>query len=173
MIQLRELREDDAPLMLEWMHDTEVQKGLQKNMLSMQIEDAEKFCRNSKIPNEIQSGDSLNYAIVDESDEYIGTISLKDIDLVNMSAEYAISTRRKAWGKGYAGQASKLLLDKAFNCYKLHKVYLTVLADNERAIHLYEKCGFKKEGQLREHILKDHKYIDWCLYGILANEYNK
>lgn len=63
------------------------------------------------------------------------------------------------------------LLNKAFNEYGLHRVYLTVFADNESAIHLYEKCGFIKEGQLRKHIYKDGKYVDWCLYGILAEEF--
>ncbi|WP_044935272.1 GNAT family N-acetyltransferase [Pseudobutyrivibrio sp. LB2011] len=168
---LRELKVDDAPLMLEWMHDEEVQKGFQKKMLDMTIDNATSFCESSKIPEELTEGVSVHFAIADSNDEYQGTISLKDISLNNKSAEYAISLRRASWGKGLAKAASKELLDKAFNEYGLHRVYLTVLADNERAIHLYEKCGFKKEGQLRKHIYKDGKYVDWCLYGILAEEF--
>ena len=171
MIHLRELRPEDAPLMLEWMHDSQVQKGFQKDMSSMTIEDAKKFCANSKITDTISEGQSLNFAFASEEDEYLGTISLKDISIVNKTAEYAISMRRAAWGHGYAFEASMLLLEKAFCYYGLHRVFLTVFADNERAIHLYEKCGFKKEGQLRKHIHKDGEYVDWCLYGILDDEY--
>ncbi len=170
-IKLRQLQKKDASLMLEWMHDPEVQKGFQRDMASMKLEDTEAFCEQSIIPKQLQDGDSLHFAFVDEKDEYLGTISLKDINLTNKSAEYAISLRRVAWGKGYAKHASLLLLDKAFNEYELHRVFLTVLADNDKAIHLYERCGFKKEGQLRQHIFKDGKYVDWCLYGILADEF--
>ncbi|MBE6024735.1 MAG: GNAT family N-acetyltransferase [Cellulosilyticum sp.] len=170
VVYLRELKAEDAPLMLEWMHDSEVQKGFQKDMTSMTIDNAKAFCENSKIKDTISDGESLNYAFVNESDEYLGTISLKDISITNKTAEYAISMRRAVWGHGYAKAASMLILEKAFGDLGLHKVFLTVLADNERAIHLYEKCGFKKEGQLREHIYKDGKYVDWYLYGILENE---
>ena len=173
MIHLRELRPEDAPLMLEWMHDSLVQRGFQKDMSSMTIEDARQFCANSKITDIVSEGQSLNFAFANELDEYLGTISLKDISLVNKTAEYAISMRRAAWGQGNALEASKLLLDKAFCEYGLHRVFLTVFADNDRAIHLYEKCGFKKEGQLRKHIYKDGKYVDWCLYGILEDEYRE
>ncbi len=169
---LRELKEDDAPFMLEWMHDNEVQKGFQKKMLDMTLDDAIFFCQSSKIPKKLAEGVSVHFAITDSNDEYQGTISLKDISLNNKSAEYAISLRRTSWGKGLAKAASLELLKKAFNEYGLHRVYLTVFADNERAIHLYEKCGFKKEGQLRKHIYRDGKYVDWCLYGILSEEFN-
>ena len=42
----------------------------------------------------------------DQDDEYLGTISLKNIDLKNKNAEYAISTRKKARGTGANQQAT-------------------------------------------------------------------
>ncbi len=171
MIKLRQLRKADAPLMLEWMHDPEVQKGFQRDMSSIKLEDAEAFCEKSIIKDNPADGESLNFAIVNESDEYLGTISLKDIDLKNKHAEYAISMRRCAWGNGNAKAASALLLEKAFNEYGLNRVFLTVLADNIRARKLYEKCGFIKEGILRKHLFRGGEFADWCLYGILADEF--
>jgi len=43
----------------------------------------------------------------------------------------------------------KALLDIADNWLMLVRVELTVFEDNERAIHLYEKLGFEKEGLMR------------------------
>lgn len=37
---------------------------------------------------------------------------------------------------------------------KLHRVDLEVLEYNNRAIHCYEKCGFKIDGILRESAIK-------------------
>lgn len=51
---------------------------------------------------------------------------------------------------------------------KVHRVELTVVADNHRAITLYEKVGFKREGLKRENYLdEDGKYHDEVEMGIL------
>lgn len=53
----------------------------------------------------------------------------------------------------------------------LHRIYLTVLADNIAAIKLYEKCGFVLEGELRDHLFLNGRYVSWKLYGMLEEEY--
>ncbi len=51
---------------------------------------------------------------------------------------------------------------------RLHRVELTVVADNHRAIRLYEKVGFQREGLKRENYLgEDGKYHDEIIMGIL------
>lgn len=42
----------------------------------------------------------------------------------------------------------------------LHRVELSVHADNARAIALYEKIGFLHEGLARDAIMIDGRYID-------------
>ena len=89
------------------------------------------------------------------------------------SAEMAISVRRKAKGQGVAKKAVGILLKKCFNEMELHRVYLTVLADNIVAIRFYEKCGFVYEGELRDHLFIKGNYISWKLYGMLEDEYSE
>ena len=173
-IMLRPLKKQDANFMLEWMHDRKCQKGFKKNMLDMTLLDAENFCiDNSKQISELSEGLSVHFAIVNEKDEYLGTISLKNISLVDKNAEYAVVIRPGMQGKSIALKASQLLLEKAFLDYQLHRVYLTVLEDNEIAIELYEKIGFKKEGLLRNHIFSDGQFKNWLVYGLLKGEYNE
>ena len=173
MICLRELKEKDAPFMLEWMHDPETQKYFQKSFLSMSISDAEDFCKNNKISENLDDGQSLHFAIVDANDEYLGTISLKHFDNENKTAEYAICLRKQARGKGCALFATNEILKIAFYNHGLHKVYLNALSYNEKAINLYKRCGFIYEGTARDHVLINGKYesLDW--YSILAEEYIK
>lgn len=173
MIRLRALQEKDAPLMLEWMHDPEIQKWFRRNMLDTSLSDVRNFCVDSKIPKSISRGDNLHFAIVNNTDEYLGTISLKSIDLDSKSAEYAIATRKKAHGKGVAYAATGLILKKAFCEYGLHRVYLNVFADNKSAIKLYKRCGFSFEGEFREHLNIRGKYMSLEWYGMLENEYNE
>ena len=173
MIEIRELRQDDAPFMLEWMHDEDIQKGLKKRFLSATTDDVLKFINNAKITTPIRTGQSLHFAIADSSDdEYLGTISLKDIDTENGTAEYAIVTRKKAHGLGVAHKATGLLLKKAFRELGLRRVFLSVYSDNTDAIRLYEKSGFTFEGEFRDHFVIDGKCVGWRWYGILSDEYN-
>lgn len=174
MIILRELHEKDAEYMLEWMHDPDIQKSFRKNMMDMRLEDVIQFCRQAVIPDDITDGQSVHYAIVDDvDDEYLGTISLKDIDMKNRTAEYAISTRKKAHGRGVARTATGIVLKKAFYDYKLNRVYLNVLSDNIAAIKLYERCGFVFEGEFREHLVLEGKKASLRWYGMLDREFDE
>lgn len=55
------------------------------------------------------------------------------------------------------------LLQWAENQSDLHKVTLEVLAQNERAIHLYHKHGFYEEGRLKKHVYFRRSYEDLVL----------
>ena len=69
------------------------------------------------------------------------------------------------------GEAIGLMLEYAFMQLNLNRVFLQVHADNARAIHVYEKCGFRREGCLRAHFYRDGLYIDAVQMGILRGEW--
>ena len=78
MITLRKLQLKDVPLMLEWMHDEEAKHIFQNNFAEIDDVAAKKFVEDSF------REDQQHFAIVDDQDdEYLGTISLKNIDLKN------------------------------------------------------------------------------------------
>ena len=168
---LRRLQEKDAEGMLEWMHDPEIQRNFRTDMAHKKYEEVVAFIRDAKF--QVIDGQSVHYAVADETDEYIGTISLKNIDLTAKKAEYAICLRKKAHGRGIALAATRELLEIAFRQFGLARVYLNVLSDNEKAIHLYEKCGFHCEGEFRNHLFLQGKYHNLKWYGILKEEYIK
>jgi RimJ/RimL family protein N-acetyltransferase len=107
-----------------------------------------------------------------ESDTAIGVTSLINIDTKNRNAECIIDIGEKEyWGKGYDSESLKLLLEYAFKELNLHRVSLRVFSFNERAIHIYNKLGFKKEGVLRESLFRNGKWHDIITIGILKREY--
>lgn len=160
---LRKLALKDAPFMLEWMHDREINCNFQYPFADMELEQVNKFIEGS------YTDENEHFAIVNEQDEYLGTISLKNISYTNASAEYAVVTRATAQGTGIAKKATQELINYAFKEKGLHKIYLNVLQDNERAIKFYEKCGFVKEGVSIDAIKINGEYRNLIWYGIINN----
>ena len=157
-IMLRKLELSDAEPMLEWMLTPDIYEKMQYNPAEQSLEKCRAFIENSW-----ESKTDLHYAITDNAKEYFGTISLKNPDFKNRNAELGIALHPKAIGKGIGAKALSLLLDKAFNELDLHKVYLYVRKDNERAVKFYKKNGWEFEGEFKEHlcILGEFKDIYW------------
>lgn len=161
---LRRLEEKDAPFMLEWMHDDTINSNFQYPFGEMTIEKVMDFIQHSF------DEENQHFAIIDENDEYLGTISLKHISQKDRNAEYAIVSRKKAQGTGVTRQATHELLRYAFEELELHKVYLNVLEDNVKARKFYEKCGFVQEGLAKDAVRIHGKYESLAWYGIIKEE---
>lgn len=80
----------------------------------------------------------------------------------------------KAWqGKGYGTDAMKTLIDFIFQYIAVQKIKLQVFSFNQAAIRSYEKCGFTKEGTLRQEIFRFGTFHDILLFGLLRSEWEK
>ena len=81
----------------------------------------------------------------------IGKAGLSSINHMHRTAEFGIVIGEPdCLGKGYGTEATRLVLDYAFNALGLYNVFLRVYAYNARAIRTYEKAGFKEIGRRRE-----------------------
>lgn len=165
-MNLRKLEYKDAPTMLEWMHDSDVTNYLKNDFAKMKLKDCIDFIEKTKYDT-----DNIHYAVCDEKDEYLGTISLKNIDKISGTAEYAISFRSKSIGTGTAFEATKEILQIAFLKLNLNRVYLDVLCENKRAVRFYEKVGFIKEGIWKEHFYIQGKHRDVLWLRLLKKEW--
>lgn len=166
MIQLRHLKEKDIPLMLEWMHDPEINQYFRFDGAEMSQEKARCYIADSF------SAAARHYAVCNDQDEYLGTVSLEEIDLQNKRAMYAISMRACAHGSGAAQEATNAILHIAFDELDLNRVYLNVLADNTRACRFYEKFGFRYEGCFHHHLIIRGQVHDWNWYAMLKEDFN-
>ena len=54
---------------------------------------------------------------------------------------------RQEQGKGYGKSAVIALTKRLFSEYPADRIYLSVYDDNPHAIHLYESCGFRFNGE--------------------------
>ena len=71
----------------------------------------------------------------------------------------AICVHEEWQGKGVGAILMRAIIDLADNWLNLTRLELEVFADNDAAIHLYERFGFELEGTMREHAFRDGQYV--------------
>ena len=136
-MHLRKLEQKDALYMLEWMHDPSVVRDLQTDFGKKSASSCETFIAESQ-----NDDGNLHMAIVDDSDEYMGTVSLKNIE--NKTAELAITVRSYAMGKGYSKYAMEKIIDIGFDELNLSSLYWCVSPENKRAVRFYDKNNYHR-----------------------------
>ncbi|KPB78676.1 Acetyltransferase [Pseudomonas syringae pv. maculicola] len=94
--------------------------------------------------------------------EVIGSLGLEQYSRSRQSHVGAIGMGvASAWhGKGIGSKLLAAALDIADNWMNMHRVELTVFADNEAAQGLYRKYGFEQEGRLRNYAVLDGVFVD-------------
>ncbi|MFT5195456.1 MAG: RimJ/RimL family protein N-acetyltransferase [Candidatus Promineifilaceae bacterium] len=124
-----------------------------------------------------KTDDRADYAITlkdDPESSYIGEVVLNEIDDENRSASFRIAMSGSAYfGKGYGSEATRLIIDYGFSTLNLHRIELEVYDFNPRAQHVYEKCGFVKEGVKRDVLFWDGRYQSAIIMSILEDEWRK
>lgn len=120
-----------------------------------------------------RSGNRIDLSLaIKESDELIGYMNLRDINLKNRTASTATFIGKKTcWGKGYGTEARMLLLNYAFNTLNLRKINVYNSEFNKRSWNLSLKLGFKEEGRLKKQIFEENKYWDKILLGLFKEDW--
>lgn len=151
-MNLRSLSDKDAPNMHEWMSNHEVTKYMYRDYSDLTIKDANRFIKSSE-----WMVDEKHMAIVNDDDEYMGTVSLRHINQNCGLAEFTIVVRENAMGKGYAWFGLTEMLKNAFDKYNLEKVYWRVNKNNNRALRFFLKHGFNMlDDDVPKYILQRH-----------------
>ena len=129
----------------------------------------------TRIEQRLNDHNSIWFTIATkEPDEPIGTIALVRIDWVGRMATFYIAiAESKNWSQGYGGEATRLLIDYAFDTLNFNRIQLHVSTENQRAIKAYQKTGFKIEGTLRQAMFFNNRYHDFYLMGILKEDWLK
>lgn len=112
------------------------------------------------------------FIVSKENDEIVGEVVINYIDWQNRSASIRIAIfQEENYNKKYGTEAMLVALNFGFGMYNLHRIELQVYPFNKRAIHVYEKLGFKKEGVLRDYLYFDNQYHDAIVMSILETEF--
>ena len=165
--QLRPLRLDDAERVVRWRNEPFVAEQM--------------FSAPPTLEDHLRWFDGLSKSTTreefiicerDDAAKPVGTIGLSAIDRHHRRAEYGIVIGESAaLGRGLAADASRLILNYAFDSLGLHRVFLHLFRDNARALRLYERLGFTAEGLLRRHAMRRGEFVDVIVMGLLREEW--
>ncbi len=168
-IYLRPLERADAPRMAAWFNDYDVSRTTSRYRPFTVVEQERMIDQHADSKDDVVVG-----IIARATDELVGVIGLHGVADKNRRAMLGIAIGEKAeWGRGYATEASRLMLAVAFETLNLHRVWLDVFADNARALRCYDKLGFKRDGVLREHVFRDGAYCDLVYMSMLRDEWSR
>ena len=168
MYKLRELCKEDLKEINKWRNNKTLidNLGAQYRYINLSVD--EKWYDNY-MQNRMSC---VRCSIIDENNNIIGLVSLTDINQINQSCIYHIMIGNDVnQGKGAGTYATKTMINHAFNNLNLKRIELSVLTTNKQAIHLYESCGFIKEGTRRKCTYKNGKFVDMHIYSILYEDW--
>lgn len=104
----------------------------------------------------------------------IGICALAEYVPLHRRAEYLIGLfRTQHRYVGYGLEVSLMILDLAFNTYRLHKLYAITYAYNKPAQKGLLSLGFQLEGIQKEHIYDpvEQRFVDLHNYGMIETEF--
>ena len=170
-VWLRPLERRDLPAYVAGINDTDV-GGWAGYTFPFNVEMSVHWL--DEVQEKMGKGTGYFFAVCELGDDrFIGTIWLNHVNTHHANAELAIYMDRDHIGAGWGTDAQRVLLDFGFNTLRMERVYLTVDAENARAIRSYEKVGFKKEGVMRRSWQMRGKLSDSVLMAILRDEWQE
>lgn len=166
--RLRPVEEGDMPLFLRWFNYPEVRHWLFSSERPLHTLESllTEFER-------LRNDDSERDWLIETLDgRPIGNAGLAKIQRPHLVADLFISIgETDCWSQGYGADAIGLVLREAFENFEFRRVQLFADSDNARGLRCYEKCGFVREGLLREHRLRHGEPLDVVVMGVLRSEW--
>jgi len=108
---------------------------------------------------------------IKENKKLIGTIDLRNTQLINNCGEIGYVISNKYWNNGIMTEAVKRVIMFGFNEMKLNRIEAYCEVENIGSARVMEKAGMQFEGVLREKIYIKNKYRSMKMYSILKSEY--
>ncbi len=162
---IRRAKVSDAANMLKYIK----QMLTESNYMTSSPQDAVKTLQEQQKYIKETANSQGNLFLVSEIEgQLVGMINFKrgGKERTKHSGEFGISVLKDYWGEGIGNLLLDCLLNYAQHQKGIKKINLRVRSDNNRAIGLYIKKGFKKEGLLTKELKVNNRYYDLLWMGL-------
>ncbi len=105
------------------------------------------------------------------NDKIVGNLSFRagSSKKFHHVGELGVQVLRDYWNLGIGKELIKCLINWAKENKCIYKISLRVRADNENAVHVYKKLGFKEEGILSNEIMSKGILYDVIYMGLMVH----
>lgn len=169
VVTLRPMRAGDAASMFADTTDVEANR-LTGTHDDFTLEQIERWTASRH-----DTDDRLDLAAVDPATgEWLGEVVINEWDPDNRSCSFRIALSERARNRGIGTEATRLIVDHVFGAIDdppVNRLELEVYAFNPRAITVYERIGFVREGVRRAALRWDGEFVDAITMSILRSEW--
>jgi len=170
-LTLREWSQADIPLIYQLLSDPDV-AGFNTIGIPTSVQVVQDLLQPTLDDQQQPTRKHYGWSMMRNSDEtFLGEIGLNLAAVKFKSAEIYYSVARAHWGKGYASEAAKAVVQFVFETLQLHRLEAGVATFNPGSIRVLEKMGMRREGLRRKILPIDGEWIDNYLYAMLAEDY--
>lgn len=140
-LYLRELTKNDHQLLYRLNGDPEVMEFIRTpDSLDQAKESLERYIS-------FYDGNGLGIWAAHQikDDKFVGLYIFRKYEQTD-DVEIGYRLHKDFWGKGYATEMTKVLIDYAFDVLELKELFAVALPDNKSSAKVLKKCGFRNVG---------------------------
>jgi len=111
------------------------------------------------------------FALVpDGATQMIGAVGFHSISALNRTAEITYDLSPSYWGRGIATTACRAATAWGFAARGWHRIQATTLLSNVASQRVLAKCGFQREGMVRNFRIVRGQPADYILFSAIPTE---
>ncbi|MBR5301937.1 MAG: GNAT family N-acetyltransferase [Clostridia bacterium] len=168
---LRRINIHDAKDIFEYSKDREVARHVLWSA-QKELSEAKDYCRF--MARRYRNDEPSSWGIIDKAtNRLVGTIGYMDYNEDNATVEVGYSLARWLWNGGYMTEALRCVIAHTFETMDINRIEAQHELENPSSGRVMEKCGMRKEGELRQRLYNKGRYVDVALYAILKEDYDK
>jgi [ribosomal protein S5]-alanine N-acetyltransferase len=165
---LRQIVPTDAPRIFEMRKSVLVNSFIYRPLQST-IDEAQKLIE--RVGEGYKNKTGLAWAAERKggSGQLLATCGFNNIQIPNRRAEIGGEMHSDFWGKGFAPEGLKAIIEYGFRKMDLHTIEAKVIAGNKSSVALLERYGFEKEGHLKEYGFNNGEPFDLLIFTLRKN----
>lgn len=172
LVRLREMRPEDSDLWLSEDQDSDAIRMLhyQMQLPATAIHAAEFIDRFSHFKGK---DERMVFSIESLDANLVGGINIHTVNHQSGTFQSGSRIYRQFRGKGYGLEAKLIVLRYCFHELRLNKYYCKCLETNAAIIRHLEHLGCTREGEFREQIFTDGRFLSELYYGMTRTDFDR
>lgn len=115
--------------------------------------------------------------LLKDSEDPIGYLQVANIDRQSQCCDLGILIGEKShWGHGFGREALLAAIAYCFDDLALNRIGAEIYAINPRSVRLFESCGFRREGTVRDDVIKtidgERRFVDGYSDSLMCRDWS-
>lgn len=170
-VELTTLDVSNSETVRGWLNDPEIHRWMLTGHVPITAAEERRFFETTEDDRAAGGAHRFEIHALDDG-RLVGVCGLEHVDPIHRNAEIGIFVAPPdEWGRGFGGDSIQVLMRFAFEVLGLNALWISAFAENERALALYRRLGFRDYGLRRQAYHLNGQFRDLVLLDLLEAEY--